>query len=333
MLNAGPPRPNSGRRAILALAAAALAAPAGAATLSDAPVLLVAGPAEGNLARWGARLAEALAPALPAGTRLGAIAVGGDDGVTGANQFTARVAPDGNTLLLAPGAAALAWQVGDRRAQFDVGQWLGVMAGVVPGVVCGRAAAARPGEKLRVGMAGPVGPDLAALLGLELAGLDVVPVFGMLDQDAAAQALASRAVDAVLLRGSGVAANMAPLAQVGVVPLFALGASRDPDWLAIPTLAEFAGARGALPADGLGAAWRGVAAAAQTEFALVLRQLTPAALVALWRQAGGQAMAAMQQPGQLRALDGAAAHALAVDAATLGALRGWMGERLKWKAE
>jgi hypothetical protein len=316
-------------------------------TLSSAPVLLMAGPADGTLARWGARLAEALAPGLPADARIQATAVGGADGVTGANQFTARVAPDGNTLLLAPGAAALAWQVGDRRAQFDVGRWLGVMAGVVPGVVCGRVGAAqigaaqtgggqiggRPGERLRVGMAGPVGPDLAALLGLELAGLAVAPVFGVLDQDAAAQALASRAVDAVLLRGAGVAANLAPLAQVGVVPLFALGDARDPAWLAIPTLAEFAGARGVAPGAGLSAAWHGVAATAQTEFALVLPQLTPAALVALWRQAGSQAMAAMQQPGQLRALDGAAVQALAADAAALSALRAWLAERLNWKAE
>jgi hypothetical protein len=118
-----------------------------------------------------------------------------------------------------------------------------------------------------------------------------------------------------------------------VVPLFALGDARDPAWLAIPTLAEFAGARGVAPGAGLSAAWHGVAATAQTEFALVLPQLTPAALVALWRQAGSQAMAAMQQPGQLRALDGAAVQALAADAAALSALRAWLAERLNWKAE
>jgi len=182
-------------------------------------------------------------------------------------------------------------------------------------------------------MAGPVGPDLAALLGLELAGLAVAPVFGVLDQNAAAQALASRAVDAVLLRGPGVAENLGPLAQVGVLPLFALGETRDPDWLAIPTLPDFAAAHGIAPGAVPLAAWRGVAAAAQTEFALVLPQLTPASLVALWRQAGGQAAPALQATGPLRVLDGAAAHAMALDAAALADLRAWLARRLNWRPE
>ena len=47
--------------------------------------------------------------------------IGSADGVTGANQFEARGAPDGQTVLLVPGQAAVAWMVGDPRAQFDVG--------------------------------------------------------------------------------------------------------------------------------------------------------------------------------------------------------------------
>jgi hypothetical protein len=269
--------------------------------------------------------------------------VGGEDGVTGANQFATRVTPDGNTLLLAPGDAVLAWLVGDPRARFDVARWLGVVAGIAPAVVCGRAASLKPGDKIRVGMAGPVGPDLAALLGLELAGLVPVPVFGGLGEGGAAQALAMRAVDAVLLRGAGVEANLAPLAQVGAGPLFTLGAiggeGRDPFLSAVPNLSEYAASRGASPPAGLFAAWRGVAAAAQTEYALVLPHLTPASLVALWRHAGTLAATAPDmhdETGRTRSLGVPGAHALAQalapDPPAITELRSWLATRLDWRA-
>ncbi len=339
-----PPMPLP-RRALLALAATLTAPVARAsgtgaeAALADEPVLLVAGPDEGRLAQWGQRLALALAPGLPAGTRLRASCVGGEDGVTGANQFTTRVPPDGNTLLLAPGEAVLAWLAGDPRARFDAAKWLGVMAGIAPCVVCGRPEAGAGGARIRVGMSGPLSPDLAALMGLELAGLAVAPVFGVLDQGSAAQALASRAVDAVLLRGAGLATNLGPLAQVGATTLFTLGAQggegRDALLPEVPNLAEYAAARGTVPPASLMAAWRGVAAAGQTEFALVLPQLTPAALVALWRQAGTHAMAAAELHDPRGRTRGAAdpqalAQALAPDTAALAALRGWLAARLNW---
>ena len=332
------------RRAVLALGTAALAVSGGnaEAALGDAPTLLVAGPADGRLAHWATQLAAALAPGLPAGTRLEPTQVGGDDGVTGANQFTARVTPDGNTVLLVPGDAALACLVGDPRARFDAAKWLGVVAGIAPAVVCGRAATWKPGERIRVGMAGPVGPDLVALLGLELAGYPTTPVFGVLDQGTAAQALASRAADAVLLRGAAVAANLAALAQVGVTPLFTLGAvggeGRDALLPDVPNLPEFAFARGTVATPELLAAWRGAAASAQTEYALVLPQLTPAALVALWRQAGNLAAAApalYDGSGRTRSVGAPVAQtltqALAPDVAAITALRAWLATRLNWR--
>lgn len=337
MTQAGPPTASAiARRAALALLVAVVR-PARAAPLAEAPTLLVAGPEGGWLDQWAVRLSAALAPGLPAGTRLQRSAVGGEDGVTGANQFATRMAPDGNTLLLVPGAAALAWQVGDPRARFDAAQWLGVVACTMPAVVVGRGAAWKPGASVRVGMAGPVGPDLPALLGLELAGLTPVPVFGALEAGAAAQALSAQTVDAVLLRGRDISASLGPLAQVGASPLFALtsGEARDPAWLAVPTLAEYAAGRGATPSGELLAAWRGTAAAAQTEYALVLPHLTPAALVALWRQAGNQAASAVQET-DTRSMGAPAAHALAQamapDVAALLALRGWLAGRLGWKA-
>lgn len=344
MSDDGPMPHHLTRRAALALLSAATFAAVARAdgALARAPSLLVAGPPGGRLDRWARALTVAVTPALPVGTHLQTDTVGGDDGVTGANQFATRVTPDGNTVLLAPGDAALAWLVGDPRARFDVAKWLGVAAGIAPAVVCGRVAAGRPGERIRVGLSGPVGADLASLLGLELAGLAATPVFGVLDQGAAIQALASRAVDAVLLRGAGVAANLGPLAQVGVTPLFTLGAvggdGRDALLPEVPNLVEFAQARGAAPAAALLAGWRGVAAAAQAEYALVLPQLTPAALVALWRQAGSQAAASPalhDAAGGTSSIGGPAAHALAQalapDVPAITELRAWLASRMGWR--
>ncbi len=338
------------RRAILALSTAALSTTTARAAitahaaeaLSDAPTLLVAGPAGGRLDRWATQLTAALTPALPAGTRLRPTQVGGEDGVTGANQFITRATPDGNTVLLLPGDAALAWLVGDPRARFDAAKWLGIAAGIAPSVVCGRTDALKPGAPIRVGMAGPITSDLAALLGLELAGHPITPVFGVLDQGTAAQALASRAADAVLLRGAAIASNLGALSQIGVTPLFTLGTVAGegrgtllPD---IPSLPEYAASRGQTPAPDLLAAWRATAAAAQTEYALVLPQLTPAALVALWRHAGNQAATSPDlhdETGRTRNVGTPIAQALtqamAPDVAGITALRTWLATRLNWR--
>ena len=336
-----------GRRAALGLCAGALGqvvlghnAPANAAeALAQTCRILVAGPAGGRLEIWATLLAAALQPALPAGTMLQQELVGGEDGVTGANQFATRVPPDGNTLMLAPGDAVLAWLSGDKRAHHGAARWLAVAAGVVPAVVVARVGLAA-GQPLRVGMAGTVGRDLAALLGLELAGFAPTPVFGVLDRTAAGQALAGGAVDAVLLRGGDLSADLAALATHGAAPIFALPAAA-PDGVdrAMPELADFIRhLGGAAPAGPLYDAWRGVAAAAQTEFALVLPALTAAPLVALWRQAASQAadlpelraafpgISVVPAPAAIALTD-----AMAPDAAAIAELRAWLAVRLNWR--
>ena len=52
-------------------------------------------------------------------------------------------------------------------------------------------------------------------------------------------------------------------------------------------------ATGSQPSDPLCNAWSAAAAATQLEFGLVLPQLTPAAMVALWRRAGVDAVASL----------------------------------------
>ena len=87
-------------------------------------------------------------------------------------------------------------------------------------------------------------------------------------------------------------------------------------------------------------AWCATAAAVQLEFGLVLQQLTPASIVALWRHAGIDAAASLplqvtSTAANVRLLAGPAAtantSAAAASATTLTELRGWLASRFKWR--
>lgn len=311
-----------------------------------AAAMLIGGPRQGRLHQWAARLAPALGEALPPGTAVGLTCIGGLDGVTAANQFGARARPDGQTLLVAPGNAALAWLAGDARARFDVGAWVTVLTAASPGVLIGRFGPGdlRAGRKLRMAVSGRDGVDLAGLLALELLGAWPRPMPAM-SPAAVRAALAAGTLDAALLVGEKVAARTAALARLGLRPVATFGTVdatgrplRDPAFPDLPQVAElFAEVHGRAPSGPLYEAWRGTAAAAQMVFGMQLPQLTSAAMVALWRQAGAHAV---RQPGVaaaaaragLRPLAGpeglAAARQIAVGTPALLALRQWLDRRL-----
>ncbi len=334
------------RRTLLPLAAllgAAAASPARPATRSsDNLILLVAGPPHSPIDRWATLLVPALARSFPAGTVMAREAAGAADGVTGANQFEARASPDGGTALLLPGAAPLAWLVGDPRVQFDAARWVMAFAGVTPLLLASHVPLAQvgPGASLRVAAAGPAGHDLPGLLAVELLGAEVVPVFG-----AGADAVVRGEADAVLLRGRGVLSVARACTEAGAPPILMLGLtegsltegalrSRDPAFPHVPHLAE------ALPPDATGPlldAWRVAAMAAQLDAALALPKLTPAAMVAQWRRACAQAAASpelQQETTRLgvRTLAAPSAAAVAVDASALLELRRWLAVRYDWHA-
>lgn len=323
------------------------AAPSSAA-FPDNPRLLVAGPEDGALNRWADALQPALEQSLPSDTAIRRVEIGSADGVTGANQFEARGVPDGTTLLLVPGQATLAWMVGDSRAQFDVGHWVPVMAGMTSGIVVGRPGVLTSGARVRVAAAGAASLDLAALLGLQLLGVPIQPVFGITDVATAHSAFTQNAVDAVFLRGQRVPDQFSVLAASGAQGLFTIGilseagqATRDPIFPDVAHFSELYQMRaGRAPSGPLFNAWRAVAAAAQLDFGLVLQQLTPAAMVSLWRRAGADAAAALpvQAVGTslsvrlVAAPDATTNTAAAVaSASTLTELRGWLAGQLNWK--
>lgn len=332
-----------------ASASANPAAPVGAVPFPDGVTILVAGPDGGGLCRWGEAMATALGASLPSGTKVRTTCTGGTDGVTGANQFETQVPPDGSTVLLTPGAAAMDWLVGDPRAHFDAGHWVPVLAGVAPAVVLAHRAVLPlgTGRPIRIAAAAPVGPQLPALLGFDLLGTPLAPEFGLIETDAAIAAFAAGKVDAVLACGPNVPAQVARLRAAGGEPVFSLGTTgaggavdRDAAFADVPTWVELhTSLRGTPPAGPRYDAYRAAAAATQLEFGLVLPQLTSAAMVALWRRAADQAAAA---PGvqtlaatyTVQPLDGVAAAtattSVAADTAALLDLRGWLATRFNW---
>jgi hypothetical protein len=337
-------RASSAARAAPKFIPSAMAQPVG--TFPDGVTILVAGPDGGHTDAWTLVLAPAFGPALPPETLIRRTAIGGADGVTGANQFDARSTPDGETMLLVPGCAATAWLVGDPRAQFDAGHWVPVLAGVTPGVVVARVGppAFGPGGKPRIAADSPVGAELPALLGIDLLGAQAVPVFDLSQPDQARDALRQGAVDAVFVSGQNVPAQVRALAEVGGQPVFSLGARdaagalvRDPLFPDLPNLAEMRAGLGGPPLVGpLYQAWCAAATASQLDFGLVLPQLTPASMVALWRRAGTQVAAAPEVQAAAAALSvrplgsPAATASIAPDATALVELRRWLGTRFNW---
>jgi hypothetical protein len=308
--------------------------------------MIVAGPDGGRVDRIAAVLAPLLARGLAPGTQIRRKGTGGLDGVTAANQFTARAAPDGETVLLVPGAAALAWLTGDTRAHFDTAAWVPVLAGLSSGVVAGRLPAngITTGTRLRLA-ADLTAAELPALLAIDLLGATVVPVHGVHGDAALSDAFSDGKVDLVFLRERAVRARLAEMQRAGATPLFSLGAAvegggltRDPILPDLPAFPEyFAQTRGVDPAGALYDAWRAAAVASQLEFALVLPQLTPGAKVAIWRQAaaGAADTVGWYPPGVLRILPPAVATAwvaaTAADAPAQLELRRWMAERFDWR--
>jgi hypothetical protein len=267
--------------------------------------------------------------------------------VTAANQFTARGEPDGLTALLTPGDAILAWAIGDPRAKYDVGRWTPVMSCLTPGVVMFRPGTVVSRKRVRVASAGFATADVTALLGIELLGGMAEPVPAVTQADLA-PAFAQRAVDVVFLRGHNVVAQARPFLQAGGAPLFSLGRHdengetvRCEFFTEVPTLKEaYATIVGPMPPSPLVDAWTACAVASQLEFMLVLPHLTPAAQVALWRQASTDATASLAVQSMAKAFDvrpagGADAVARTRGAAAsqtaLTALRQWLAGRFNWR--
>ncbi|WP_431267762.1 hypothetical protein [Dankookia sp. P2] len=249
------------------------------AILPAVATLLVPGPEDGAFARFAGRLATSLGRGAATAISLRSNVLGGPDGVTAANRFATEGAPDGRTLLVLPGLAALARIIGDPRARFDAAGWLPVCAAQGSAVVVGRDAMPAAGAAPRFGLAGPDMPGAAALLGCDLLGFATSPVMGAVPLRLEA-ALGQGMVDATLLTGADLPAR---IATIGAKPWFTLEPAglRDPLLPEVPSLFDLAlGGAAELRAAAIAAA-----GCARLQAAVVLPALTSANLVAAWRSA------------------------------------------------
>ncbi len=305
------------------------------------PSLIVAGPKRSEAAAWARLLLAPLASALASGpgAASGHLSLrfwGGQDGVTGLNQFQARVLPGDQGALIYPGSALMAGLIGDPRVTIDGAQMLPLLARVAPGLLMLRGPLRARRGPVRVAVAQLDEPSLAGVLGLDLLQVAAEPVAapGM-------EAALQRDVDAVFLHGADVPARGRALSAAGLSPVFSVGSQEapwhDPSFAGVPTLPELLGnMAGASLAPTMSRVWRAVAAASVVDAALALPALTPASVVSRWRgacAAAASALAAEEASKGLRLLTAdqaaLAAASAQIDPAGQIALRRWAATRLR----
>ncbi|RYE92881.1 MAG: hypothetical protein EOO78_28070 [Oxalobacteraceae bacterium] len=235
--------------------------------------------------------------------------------------------PDGTMALLVPGAALMAWLVGDTRVRFDIGTWAPLWGVTTEAVVATRAQL-KPGHPVRVAVSGIGGPGLEALLALELMGIEAIPVIGGSPDE----------VDAVYLRG---AAAHDPLPAPGFAPAFSLGGrpGREPAFPDLPQAADLFAPALAANREAV-EMFQAVSAAASIEVALVLPAVVPATVLAWWRHGCVQmddapAMRAAVASASVRQDDAGQIAtqlaAVALDMPAMLALRIHLVERYRWR--
>lgn len=337
---------------MLGMSRAAQAAGAGEAVFANGVTVLSSGPAYGYIAGWAKLLTPHFLDGLPKDVNATFDAMGGPDGVTVCNAFGARMDPDGSTLMVAPGAAFLAWLEGDSRVKYDPGHWIPTLIGTTRLVLVGTRPLAESLSRkraLRLGAMNPFGPEVSAMLALDILGVPVAPVFGQGDTKSLVDSLRRGRMDVALLSGPKIREQLAAVAAAGASPLFILSSAaacgepmtRDSLLPDVPTFLEAATAlQRPLPEDARRDAYEAATVAASTCFAAVLPDLVRPETVAAWRRgaqlaADSLSLAAVATQQDMRLQTGDCAGALVRQmnsAAGIAALRMTLLHRFGWRA-
>ena len=180
--------------------------------------------------------------------------VPGGGSTTGANQFAQRAKPDGLTLLGTSGSTQFPYLLDDPRVRYELRELIPILVSPTGGVAYVNpelgAKSARDigklrGKKMKYGSQGPTSLDLVPVLGFEIMGLDVDPVFGLARGPAR---LAYERGESLIdyQTSSAYLKNVVPLVKAGkAVPLFTWGIlndkgefARDPTFPDLPHFAE-----------------------------------------------------------------------------------------------
>lgn len=203
---------------------------------------------------WARFFAPYLSDALPGRPTVVVKNVPGGGSITGTNQFVQRARPDGLSILGTSGSTQLPYLLDDPRVRYELKELIPVLVSPTGGVVYVHpslgAKSARDipklqGKKMKYGSQGATSLDLVPVLGFEIMGLDVDPVFGL--NRGPARVAYERGESLIDYQtSSAYIKNVVPLIQAGkAVPLFSWGVLnekgefvRDPTFPELPHFAE-----------------------------------------------------------------------------------------------
>lgn len=181
--------------------------------------------------------------------------VPGGGSTKGTNRYALNAAADGTTLLGTSASTQFPFLLGDSRVRYDYADWRVLMVYPTGGVVyvqpeLGVSDASELGElqsqKLIYGSQGATSLDLVPMLGFELIGLDVRPIFGIRGRSAGQLAFERGDTTIDYQTSAAYIRNIVPLVEEGkAVPLFSFGALdesgalvRDPQFPDLPHIGE-----------------------------------------------------------------------------------------------
>jgi tripartite-type tricarboxylate transporter receptor subunit TctC len=240
--------------AMAALAALAPGAAAAADFSGKTIEFVVPFPTAGGSDVWARFMAPFISEALPGKPTVVVKNVPGGGSITGTNQFVQRAKPDGLSILGTSGSTQLPYLLDDPRVRYELKDLIPVLVSPTGGVVYVNpelgAKSARDipklkGKKMKYGSQGPTSLDLVPVLGFEIMGLDVDPVFGLARGPSR---LAYERGESLIdyQTSSAYIKNVVPLIKAGkAVPLFSWGVLnekgefvRDPTFPDLPHFAE-----------------------------------------------------------------------------------------------
>lgn len=209
----------------------------------------------GGSGKWARLYAPMLSKALPGSPAIAIKNVPGAGSTKGANLFQRRAKPNGLTILGTSGSTQFPYLLGDKRVKYKYEEWNVILATPTGGVVYvtpklgvkdAVAFAKLKGKKLLYGSQGATSLDLVPLLGFELLGMKVSPIFGMKGRGAGRLAFERGETNVDYQTSSAYISKVTPLVKEGkAVPLFSWGALdddgkivRDPTFPDLPHFAE-----------------------------------------------------------------------------------------------
>jgi tripartite-type tricarboxylate transporter receptor subunit TctC len=207
----------------------------------------------GGSDKWARFYAPWLGKALPGSPTVVVKNEPGGGSITATNRFASRAKPDGLTFIGTSGSTQFPYLLGDQRVKYEYKDWHIFLASATGGVVyisttfgvnSARDIIKLKDKKLLYGSSGATSLDLVPILGFELIGLNVEPVFGIKSRGDARLGLERGELTIDYQTTSAYLSQVVPLVKEGkVVPLWSWGTldaegnlARDPT---VPDLPHF----------------------------------------------------------------------------------------------